>query len=162
MTQHGFDAHAFLFHNNVLCSLISVDSSPDACVVSTACAMTYLQLLWKLFEVFLEVWNYGILETRRSLLITGCQLSQVETQIMHLLFDPCWILLSSYVFKGVCVMWEADLSSNQTVRTQHPTPFYWLYCIQHFLYDTLANSLKFDCFISKYAHSTSIYSARWS
>lgn len=120
---------------------------------------TVVEVVWSVLGS-LKLWDFGDKEESPH-----NRLSAVPSGNTNHAF-ALWPLLNSaqqlYVFKGVCVMWEADLSSNQTVRTQHPTPFYWLYCIQHFLYDTLANSLKFDCFISKYAHATSIYSARWS
>lgn len=155
MTQHGFDAHAFLFHNNVLV---------DKCWLFPWCLCfehhlcddiftTVVEVVWSVLGS-LKLWDFGdkeeSLHNRLSAVPSG------NTNHAFALW-PC-----SYVFKGVCVMWEADLSSNQMVRTQHPTHFYWLYFIQHFLYDTLANTLKLYCFISKYAHTTSIYSARWS
>lgn len=82
------------------CSLITVDSRSLA--RDGARAVTYLQLLRELFEVFVEAGNDGILETRGSLSITGCQPSPVDTQITLLLFGPRWIfLLSSSMFSGV-------------------------------------------------------------
>lgn len=54
--------------------------------------------------------------TRRSLFITHCQFSQVQTQITLWTCGSFWNLLKCYatVFKGDESMWEADTVYNGT------------------------------------------------
>lgn len=91
----------------VFCVLWSMPTlTPDACE-HHLCVLTYLRLFWKVFWSVIGSLNWGISGTWWSPFITGCQLFQVETQIMHLLFDPqlcnnTWVSLC-YVKSWFCL-----------------------------------------------------------
>ena len=94
---------SFMHDLSYFTTLLSLPT-PPLMLVSTTYVRWHIYNC-RFFEVFCSGFFSFFFETRRSVFKSDCWLSQLETQIMPLQFDPCRILLSIHgtVFTGICV-----------------------------------------------------------